>query len=229
MVERRWRLHDAVPEPQVAGALRDRRQEHLRCARVGVLLEEMVLDLPDVLDPQRVGAARTARARSGAAGTRSRRSTAAGAGARRTVRTAPGQDSATPSRPSRLRSTRRASRSVRAADGSGQGGNRREPTSVAANARCGRPGRRARPPSCRSRCRPVSTRPVPFMLSACNGSMTTGCRSSMGHRGSGGGEVGRRVQACPERGWDGTRARASTSASCSTVITARSEVIATAS
>ena len=37
------------------GALRARGQEHLRRARVRVLLEEVVLDLPDVVDAQPVG------------------------------------------------------------------------------------------------------------------------------------------------------------------------------
>ena len=55
-VVERWRgLDDAVAEAQVAGALRDRGEEHLGRARVRVLLEEVVLDLPDVVDPELVG------------------------------------------------------------------------------------------------------------------------------------------------------------------------------
>src|SRR4029077_7495873 len=51
-----WRrLDDAVPEPDVLGALRRGREEHLRGARVRVLLEEVVLDLPRVVDAERVG------------------------------------------------------------------------------------------------------------------------------------------------------------------------------
>ena len=55
MVERRRRLHDAVPEPDVLRALRRGREEHLGRARVRVLLEEVVLDLPRVVDAERVG------------------------------------------------------------------------------------------------------------------------------------------------------------------------------
>ena len=54
MVESRRRLHDAVPEPHVLGALRDRGEEHLGRARMAVLLEEVVLDLPDRVDAERV-------------------------------------------------------------------------------------------------------------------------------------------------------------------------------
>ena len=55
MVEGRRHLDDAVPEANALGALRDRGEEHLRRARVAVLLEEVVLDLPDVVDPEPVG------------------------------------------------------------------------------------------------------------------------------------------------------------------------------
>ena len=55
VVERRRRLHDAVPEPDVLGALRRGGEEHLGRARVRVLLEEVVLDLPHVVDAERVG------------------------------------------------------------------------------------------------------------------------------------------------------------------------------
>ena len=55
MVERRRRLHDAVAETDVLRALRRGREEHLGRARVRVLLEEVVLDLPRVVDADRVG------------------------------------------------------------------------------------------------------------------------------------------------------------------------------
>ncbi len=55
VVEARRQLHDAVPEADVLRPLRGRRQEHLRRARVRVLLEEVVLDLPDVVEPEPVG------------------------------------------------------------------------------------------------------------------------------------------------------------------------------
>ena len=55
MIERRWRLDDAVAETHLLGALRHRGQEDLRRARVAVLLEEVVLDLPAVLDAELVG------------------------------------------------------------------------------------------------------------------------------------------------------------------------------
>ena len=55
MVERRRRLHDAVTEADVLRALRRGREEHLGRAGVRVLLEEVVLDLPRVLDADAVG------------------------------------------------------------------------------------------------------------------------------------------------------------------------------
>ena len=55
VIERRWRLDDAVAETHLLGALRHRGQEDLRRARVAVLLEEVVLDLPAVLDAELVG------------------------------------------------------------------------------------------------------------------------------------------------------------------------------
>src|SRR6186713_2052794 len=55
MIERRRRLHDAVPEAQPLGALRERGEEDLGRARVAVLLEEVVLDLPHVVEAERVG------------------------------------------------------------------------------------------------------------------------------------------------------------------------------
>jgi len=44
-----------VAETHLLGALRHRGQEDLRRARVAVLLEEVVLDLPAVLDAELVG------------------------------------------------------------------------------------------------------------------------------------------------------------------------------
>src|SRR2546423_9605806 len=55
MVDGRRKLDDAVAEPDPGGALARRSQEHLRRARVRVLLEEVVLDLPDVIEAERVG------------------------------------------------------------------------------------------------------------------------------------------------------------------------------
>ena len=54
MVERGRRLHDPVTEPDALRALRHRAEEHLGRARVAVLLEEVVLDLPHVVDSDRV-------------------------------------------------------------------------------------------------------------------------------------------------------------------------------
>ena len=54
MVERRRRLHDAVAEPDALRALRHRGEEHLGRARVAVLLEEVVLHLPHVVDAELV-------------------------------------------------------------------------------------------------------------------------------------------------------------------------------
>ena len=48
-------LDDAVAEANVARSLRSRREEHLRCRGVAVLLEEVVLDLPHVVDAEPVG------------------------------------------------------------------------------------------------------------------------------------------------------------------------------
>ena len=48
-------LDDAVAEPDALGARRRGGQEHLRRGRVRVLLEEVVLDLPDVVEPEPVG------------------------------------------------------------------------------------------------------------------------------------------------------------------------------
>ena len=55
MVELRRGQDDAVTEAHVLGALTACRQEHLGRRRVAVLLEEVVLDLPHVLDAERVG------------------------------------------------------------------------------------------------------------------------------------------------------------------------------
>ena len=46
---------DAVAEPDLFGALRAGGEEHLRRRGMRVLLEEMVLDLPDVIDAEPVG------------------------------------------------------------------------------------------------------------------------------------------------------------------------------
>src|SRR5262249_39450976 len=51
-----WRhQHDTVPEANVLRALRAGGEEHLRCRGMGVLLEEMVLDLPGEVDAEPVG------------------------------------------------------------------------------------------------------------------------------------------------------------------------------
>ena len=55
VVERGRQLHDAVAEADALGALRRGRQEHLGRARVRVLLEEVVLDLPDVVEADAIG------------------------------------------------------------------------------------------------------------------------------------------------------------------------------
>ena len=54
MVHRGRDLDDAVAEADVLGALAGGRQEHLGGGGVGVLLEEVVLDLPDVVEAQPV-------------------------------------------------------------------------------------------------------------------------------------------------------------------------------
>jgi hypothetical protein len=46
MIELGRQQHHAVPDADIAGALRDRRQEHLRRRRMGEFLQEMMLDLP---------------------------------------------------------------------------------------------------------------------------------------------------------------------------------------
>jgi hypothetical protein len=48
-------LHDPVPQPDAAGPLAGGGQERLRRRGVAVLLEEVVLDLPAVVDAQAVG------------------------------------------------------------------------------------------------------------------------------------------------------------------------------
>ena len=55
MVERGRQLDDPVPQADPLGSLARRREEHLRRARVRVLLEEVVLHLPDVVEPEAVG------------------------------------------------------------------------------------------------------------------------------------------------------------------------------
>ncbi len=46
---------DAVAEPDLLGALRAGREKHLGCGGVRIFLEEMVLDLPHVIDAEPVG------------------------------------------------------------------------------------------------------------------------------------------------------------------------------
>ena len=55
MVVARRHQHDAVAEPDALGALRAGGEEHLRRGGVRVLLEEVVLDLPGVVDAELVG------------------------------------------------------------------------------------------------------------------------------------------------------------------------------
>src|SRR5580698_2375791 len=49
------RLNDAVPETDVLRALADRPEKHLGGGRVAVLLQEVVLHLPDDVEPEPVG------------------------------------------------------------------------------------------------------------------------------------------------------------------------------
>ena len=51
----RRELHDPVAEPDALGALARRGEEHLGGRGVRVLLEEVVLDLPDVVEAEPVG------------------------------------------------------------------------------------------------------------------------------------------------------------------------------
>jgi hypothetical protein len=55
MVELRSGEDDAVAETDLRRALAAGGEEHLWCRRVAVLLEEVVLDLPHVLDAEPVG------------------------------------------------------------------------------------------------------------------------------------------------------------------------------
>ena len=55
MVVVRRHQHDAMAEPDALGALRAGGEEHLRRGGVRVFLEEVVLDLPDVVDAEPVG------------------------------------------------------------------------------------------------------------------------------------------------------------------------------
>ena len=87
VVERRRRLHDAVPEPDALRALRRGGEEHLGRARVRVLLEEVVLDLPHVVDAERVGELDLLERVLDQLVLGVRRPTAAAAGARRRCRT----------------------------------------------------------------------------------------------------------------------------------------------
>ena len=55
VVEALRELHDAVAEPDAARALAGRGEEHLGGRGVAVLLEEVVLDLPHVVEADAVG------------------------------------------------------------------------------------------------------------------------------------------------------------------------------
>ena len=70
--------------------LAHRTEEDLGCRRVRVLLQEVVLDLPDVVEPEPVGELDLLESVRGAAGARRRPPTAAEAGARRRSRSALG-------------------------------------------------------------------------------------------------------------------------------------------
>ncbi len=49
------RQHDAVADADALGARGAGGEKHLRCGGVGIFLEEVVLDFPDVVDAQTVG------------------------------------------------------------------------------------------------------------------------------------------------------------------------------
>ena len=55
MVDVRRRLHDAMTDTDVPGALADRGQKNLRCRRVGVLFKEMMLGGPHVIVSALIG------------------------------------------------------------------------------------------------------------------------------------------------------------------------------
>ena len=93
VVEIGRQLNDSVTDPDAARALAHRAEEDLGCRRVRVLLQEVVLDLPDVVEAERVRelylierVLRSSRARL-------RPPTAAEAGARRRSRSASGPSS----------------------------------------------------------------------------------------------------------------------------------------
>ena len=48
-------IDDAVAQTDLPGALAGGTEEHLWCRRVGVLLEEVMLDQPDAVEPTSVG------------------------------------------------------------------------------------------------------------------------------------------------------------------------------
>ena len=79
-------LADAVAEPDALGARGGGGQEHLGGRAVGILLEEMVLHRPGVVDPQAVGEFDLRRARPAPAAARRRAPRAWEAAARRTSR-----------------------------------------------------------------------------------------------------------------------------------------------
>ncbi len=80
-------LNDAVPEPDVLGPLAAGAEEHLGRRGVAVLLQEVVLDLPDDVEPEAVGQLDLFEGILHERGTRRPPPTAAGAGARRRCRT----------------------------------------------------------------------------------------------------------------------------------------------
>jgi hypothetical protein len=80
-------LDDAVTQADPRGPLARRAEEHLGRRAVGVLLQEVVLDLPRVVVAEAVGQLDLIEAVVSAGGTRRPRSTAAAAGARRRRRT----------------------------------------------------------------------------------------------------------------------------------------------
>ena len=80
-------LQDAVAQPDLLGALAGGRQERGGRGRVGVFLEEVVLDLPGVVVAQLVGQLELARAHSGRAGARRPPSRGAAAATHRRCRT----------------------------------------------------------------------------------------------------------------------------------------------
>jgi hypothetical protein len=48
-------MDDAVAQPDLLGALAGGTEKHLGCRRVGILLQEVMLDQPDAVEPKPVG------------------------------------------------------------------------------------------------------------------------------------------------------------------------------